>query len=178
MTKPHGTNPRAVRRQRDEAAKLERQERIEERRARRRPTVLPPGVEPQENRGPGNLSDALGTEIRRLGLRGYHTYDARRSSQGFPDWTIPTPSVVVFVEQKAAGGWLTYEQAAWLWALHGSGRLCIAAEGLDGLHVTVRLLERLARGDGLPPKVSATVGPWGTSERMVEQLGRRPEIVR
>jgi hypothetical protein len=117
----------------------------------------------------------LASELRRLGLRGYHTHDARRSTEGFPDWTIATPQLVVFVEQKAAGGRLTYEQACWLWALSGSGRFCLAAEGLDGLDITVRLLERLARGDGLPSRVSASAGPWGTSPRMLEQLGRRPE---
>lgn len=135
-------------------------------------------TEPLEDRGPGNLSDRLAAEIRRLGLRGYHTRDSRRSAEGFPDWTIAAPHLVVFVEQKAAGGRVTYEQAAWLWALSGSGRLCIAAEGLAGLDTTVRLLARLARGDGLPSRVAASVGPWGTSVRMVQQLGDRPEVVR
>lgn len=141
-------------------------------------TLRPTGLaEPLEDRGPGNLSDRLASELRRLGLRGYHTHDSRRSSEGFPDWTIVTPHLVLFVEQKAAGGRLSYEQAAWLWALSGSGRFCMAAEGLEGLAVTVQLLERLARGDGLPSRVSASVGPWGTSARMVSQLGHRPEII-
>lgn len=167
--KNHATNPRAVRLIRHNEARIAREAKLEERRLRH--------VEPLEDRGPGNLSDRLAAELRRLGLRGYHTRDSRRSTEGYPDWTIPTPQLVVFVEQKAAGGRLTYEQAAWLWALSGSGRFCLAAEGLEGLDITVRLLERLVRGDGLPSQVSASVGPWGTSQRMFDQLGQRPEII-
>jgi len=47
----------------------------------------------------------------------YHTYDSRRSPEGFPDLVLVRGNKVVFVELKAAKGRVTPSQRVWLDAL-------------------------------------------------------------
>ena len=45
-----------------------------------------------------------------LGLWGYHPYSSRRSTPGWPDWTIIGPRKVIFRELKSEYGRVTPEQ--------------------------------------------------------------------
>ncbi len=49
-----------------------------------------------------------------LGWLCYHTYDSRRSAEGFPDLTLARRGQVLFVELKAERGKCTDAQLRWL----------------------------------------------------------------
>ena len=51
---------------------------------------------------------------RALGWLCYHTYDSRRSAEGFPDLTLARRGEVLFVELKTERGRVTEAQARWL----------------------------------------------------------------
>lgn len=50
----------------------------------------------------------------RLGWRGYHTHDSRRSDAGFPDLVLLRRGVHVVRELKTERGRVTPQQQAWL----------------------------------------------------------------
>ena len=67
-------------------------------------------------------------------LRGwhhYHTYDSRRSAEGFPDLVLARPSTlqggfdgrIIFAEMKAQKGRPNVEQRAWLTLLADTGKV-------------------------------------------------------
>jgi len=57
-----------------------------------------------------------------LGYRlAYHTYDSRRSAEGFPDLVIVGHKRVLFIEVKSATGNLTPKQAHWYAGLIEAG---------------------------------------------------------
>jgi len=47
----------------------------------------------------------------------YHTYDSRRSPEGFPDLVLVRGNRIIFAELKAAKGKVTPNQRVWLNAL-------------------------------------------------------------
>ena len=63
-----------------------------------------------------DLHAAVVEACQRLGLRVYHTFDARRSEPGFPDLVI-VGRRVLFRELKVKGRKLTPAQWAWGMAL-------------------------------------------------------------
>ena len=44
----------------------------------------------------------------------YHTYDSRRSQEGFPDLVMVRPPDAIFAEMKSEGGKVTEAQSHWL----------------------------------------------------------------
>jgi hypothetical protein len=59
-------------------------------------------------------------ELARLhGWQTYHTYDSRRSAEGFPDLVLCKPPRLVFLEVKAERGKTTWAQDWWSQALEG-----------------------------------------------------------
>lgn len=68
---------------------------------------------------------AVVKEAKRLGWLIYHTYDSRRSKEGFPDLCMVKPPRVVFVELKtdAKSSQPTAKQKEWLTALKKSDEL-------------------------------------------------------
>ena len=50
---------------------------------------------------------------RELGWLVYHTYDSRRSQEGFPDLVMVKPPHVLFVELKSADGERDVDQLEW-----------------------------------------------------------------
>ena len=50
----------------------------------------------------------------------YHTYDSRKSQEGFPDWCLSKSSNIIFAEVKTGRDKLTLKQADWIIALRGS----------------------------------------------------------
>ena len=75
-----------------------------------------------EDRGPDSLDAHVRKLMADLGLRGYHTHDARRSAAGYPDWTIVGAHGVLFRELKRQSGKVSPEQQAWLDALREAGQ--------------------------------------------------------
>ena len=75
-----------------------------------------------EDRGP----DSLDAHVRRytadLGLLRYHTHDARKSPEGFPDLVCAGPGGVLFRELKRQGKDPTPVQQRWLDALADAGQ--------------------------------------------------------
>ena len=72
------------------------------------------------------LDELIRVECKRLGLLAYHTRDSRRSSRGFPDWSIAGPHGVLFRECKGERrdgtlGKVQPEQRLWLAALSANG---------------------------------------------------------
>ena len=63
-----------------------------------------------EDRGPGSLEAHLRKLLDDLGLWGYHPYTSRRSTPGWPDWTIIGTRRVIFRELKSERGVLSPEQ--------------------------------------------------------------------
>lgn len=57
---------------------------------------------------------------RLLGWTAYHTYDSRRSTQGFPDLVLVRDRVI-FAELKVAGGRVSHYQRRWLELLRRAG---------------------------------------------------------
>lgn len=55
------------------------------------------------------------------GFRCYHTFDSRRSQEGFPDLIMVRPPRLLVVELKAENGRVSVEQAAWLAAFTAIG---------------------------------------------------------
>jgi hypothetical protein len=53
----------------------------------------------------------------------YHTYDSRRSAQGFPDLVLARGPYLIFAELKSERGRLTDEQAEWVAALRRTGQV-------------------------------------------------------
>lgn len=51
---------------------------------------------------------------RLFGWRCYHTFDSRRSAQGFPDLVLVRPPRIVFVELKTTRGTASPSQSEWL----------------------------------------------------------------
>jgi hypothetical protein len=51
---------------------------------------------------------------RLLGWRHYHTYDSRRSPEGFPDLVLIRKGRLLFAELKSSRGRLTSAQRVWL----------------------------------------------------------------
>ena len=51
---------------------------------------------------------------RAFGWLVYHTYDSRRSGEGFPDLVLLKPPHLLFVELKSEKGTLSKEQTRWL----------------------------------------------------------------
>ena len=64
------------------------------------------------------LASLLGWTLR------YHTYDSRRSREGFPDWVLVNRRLarVLFVELKTDTGKLTPKQAEWIATLKECGQ--------------------------------------------------------
>lgn len=48
----------------------------------------------------------------------YHTFDSRKSPRGFPDTVLVKNGVLLFVELKLPGRYLTPPQRVWANALH------------------------------------------------------------
>jgi len=93
-----------------------------------------------------DIARALEGELRRHAVRWYHTFDARRSVPGFPDYVIVVGSWLLLCELKKTGGSPTAEQVAWLRALVGPGRLVLLVGGLDGAEQLARLVARIKSG--------------------------------
>lgn len=69
------------------------------------------------------LERAVREQLRLLrGVLGYHTYDARRSPAGFPDWVIVGPGGMLFRELKSGLGRVSKAQQRWLHALAACGQ--------------------------------------------------------
>lgn len=71
---------------------------------------------------PALLSEAqwssLVAEVARLsGWRSYHTFDSRRSNQGFPDWVFVKDGRLIFAELKSEVGQMKPQQVEWREAL-------------------------------------------------------------
>lgn len=85
----------------------------------------------------------------------YHTFDARRSVRGFPDYVILVGPWLILAELKRIGGRLSTAQAAWLVALPGPYRLSLLVGGHDGADQLVRLVERMKSGAVAPAELGA-----------------------
>jgi VRR-NUC domain len=69
------------------------------------------------------LERAVRHQLRMLrGVLGYHTYDARRSPAGFPDWVIVGPNGILFRELKGEQTRVSRQQLQWLAALAKVGQ--------------------------------------------------------
>lgn len=61
-------------------------------------------------------------ELARLyGWRTYHTFDSRRSDEGWPDLVLARPPTLLVVELKAEAGRVSPAQARWLATLADCG---------------------------------------------------------
>ena len=93
----------------------------------------------------GRMSEAeLDSGVRRIladlkahgyPVLGYHTFDSRRSSGGFPDWCLCGPGGVAWRELKRAGEEPRADQREWLDALTAAGMsagVWYPADLLDG----------------------------------------------
>jgi hypothetical protein len=93
------------------------------------------------------LQAAVVELARMLGWLVYHTYDSRRSLEGFPDLVMahPRSGALLFAELKTARGKATPEQLEWLrvLALRGAAFLWRPADLHDGS--ISRALHRWAR---------------------------------
>lgn len=71
-----------------------------------------------------DLQAAVVQVARMLGWLCYHTYDSRRSSEGFPDLVLvhERSGAILFVELKSDHGRVTEDQRRWLAALGIRGR--------------------------------------------------------
>ena len=67
------------------------------------------------------LQDAVLQAAKVMGWLAYHTFDSRRSGEGFPDIVLvhPKRGVLLFVELKSETGQLTLAQKDWRDALEG-----------------------------------------------------------
>ena len=74
-----------------------------------------------EDRGPDSLDAHVRRYMTDLGLLRYHTHDARRSPEGFPDLVCVGPGGVLFRELKRQGKDPTPVQQRWLDALDAAG---------------------------------------------------------
>jgi hypothetical protein len=92
--------------------------------------------------------------LREAGARvTYHTHDARRSDEGFPDLTAPVAGQIWAIECKASTGRLTAAQVLWAneWARHGGRWFLVTPETL------AQLREQL----GLPPQTAIATETGG-----------------
>lgn len=76
------------------------------RRIRRAQDTLPPVKESEFQSNVRELA-------QRLHWLAYHTYDSRRSDEGFPDLVLVRPPRVVVMELKSVRGQLSAAQAVW-----------------------------------------------------------------
>lgn len=60
------------------------------------------------------LQTAVIEMARFMGWRHYHTYDSRRSPEGFPDLVLVRRGRLIFAELKSERGRLTVHQKIWL----------------------------------------------------------------
>ncbi len=67
------------------------------------------------------LQDAVIKLAKLRGWKCYHTFDSRKSAEGFPDLTLVRPPWLLFVELKRETGKLTDAQERWLAALTACG---------------------------------------------------------
>ena len=70
----------------------------------------------------------------------YHTYDSRRSKEGFPDLVLVRSPRLIFAELKTETGEVSAEQQVWLDELRKSheitvGEFSVACERCGELHV-------------------------------------------
>ena len=77
-----------------------------------RRTVLRSGAQAEASFG-----EQFAQAARLLHWAAYHTFDSRRSREGFPDWVLVRGNRLLFVELKSDEGTLSTAQAAWLAAL-------------------------------------------------------------
>jgi len=68
-----------------------------------------------------DLERAVKGLIATYRLLGYHPYDSRRSTPGFPDWVVVGPGGCVFRELKSETGLLSGMQKRCLYALTAAG---------------------------------------------------------
>ncbi len=62
--------------------------------------------------------------------RTYHTFDSRRSDEGYPDLTMVRGTRLIFAELKVKGRKMTKEQIAWLGALMLVAEACLWTPGM------------------------------------------------
>ncbi len=67
------------------------------------------------------LQAAIRDACAYAGLLCYHTYDSRRSPEGFPDVVAVGPYGVIFRELKSERGRLTQHQQLWIERLTAAG---------------------------------------------------------
>lgn len=67
--------------------------------------------------GESELQRAILELAKMLGWMAYHTFDSRRSAEGFPDLVLVRGDRVLFVELKSDTGQLRPAQVSWLDAL-------------------------------------------------------------
>lgn len=70
----------------------------------------------------GQLQANVMDAVKTLGLLGYHTFDSRRSTPGFPDLVIVGARGVIYRELKTATGRVTPAQRHWITALRAAGQ--------------------------------------------------------
>lgn len=74
-------------------------------------------------RGRGGLDEQVRAILAGLpSLLGYHTWDSRRSPEGFPDWVFCGPRGVLYRELKRQGKDPEPRQQDWLDALSAAGQ--------------------------------------------------------
>ena len=91
-------------------------------------------------------------QVRRLatdhGFATYHTFDSRKSDEGYPDLTLVKPGRLIFMELKSRRGKLTHDQEVWLSLLSRS------VPGVETYHVRPedwdRIVDILTRKDPTP----------------------------
>ena len=76
-------------------------------------------AEYRESMTEGQLQDCVVELARTLGYLVYHTYDSRRSAEGFPDLVMVLEETgrLLFVELKSTKGRISAAQQFWLAAL-------------------------------------------------------------
>ena len=60
------------------------------------------------------MQNQLQAEAKKAGWLYYHTYDSRKSKEGFPDVVLVKPPRLLFVELKGPRGKATAEQKYWI----------------------------------------------------------------